>query len=136
MNERQKQAHMKVAHIYAELSYCERQKVGCVVISPSGDRVISIGYNGTPPGWDNVCECDGKTKPEVIHAEANALDKLYTSTDSAAGGFMFCTHNPCVPCAERIGNAQISTFYYTKDYKNSDGLDYLKKRNVCVEQLK
>ena len=136
MNERQICAHMDVAHIYAQLSYCERKKVGCVIISSTGDRVISIGYNGTPSGWDNCCEGDdGLTKPEVIHAEANALDKLYTSHDSAEGGYVFCTHGCCIPCAERIANAKIDTFFYTEDYRDAYGLEYLRSRNVNVVKL-
>jgi len=137
MKTRQRNIHMKVAHLYSELSYSNKMKVGCILISPSGDRVMSIGYNGTPPGWDNCCETpEGITKDEVIHAEANCLDKLYTTSDSAKQGYMFCTHSPCKNCAERIANAKIKHFFYTTPYRDQKPIDYLIKRGVKVTKLK
>jgi dCMP deaminase len=136
MKERQIEAHMTVAYVYSQLSYCCKMKVGSIVVSDDGERVISIGYNGTPSGWDNICELpDGLTKPEVTHAEANAIDKLATCTESARGGFVFCTHSPCQSCAVRIGNAKIDTFYYVTQYRDAEPITYLKKRGVTVTQL-
>ena len=136
MKDRQINAHMLVAHAYSQLSHCCKMKVGCIVVSNDGSRVISIGYNGTPSGWDNVCELpDGTTKPEVIHAEANALDKLTSCTESALGGFVFCTHSPCQYCATRLANAKIDTLYYVTPYSDSDPILYLRRRRVTVTQL-
>ena len=136
MKFRQQIAHMQVAHIYATLSYCNRMKVGCVIISPKGDRVMSIGYNGTPPGEDNNCECEkGLTKSNVIHAEDNALRKLEETTESAKDGYMFCTHSPCQPCAEKIKEAKIKQFFYMTPYKDTAPLTYLEQNGIQVTQL-
>jgi dCMP deaminase len=128
-------AHMKVAEIYAELSYAERRKVGCVIVKY--DTIIGIGYNGTPPGWDNDCEDDwNKTRPEVIHAEQNALDKITRSTVSSENAVMFVTTAPCIECAKRVLGANIRKVYYRDAYHNTDGVDFLNKAGVVCEEVK
>lgn len=127
-------AHMKVAHIYAGLSYCSRRKVGCVIVKD--DRIISIGFNGTPPGWPNICEDDNnQTLPEVYHAETNAIAKLAKSGESGQGASMFVTTVPCLDCAKLIAQSGIREVYYSEDYRKVDGLDFLKKCGLQVEYL-
>ena len=120
-------AHMEVAQVYAKLSYCVRRKVGCVIVDQ--DRIVSIGFNGTPPGFENVCEIDGKTRSEVIHAEDNALKKL---NYSAEGMCLFVTTAPCIHCAKIIVNSNVSVVYYDDEYNNIDGLNYLRNKNITV----
>ncbi|MDP7368339.1 MAG: deaminase, partial [Candidatus Pacebacteria bacterium] len=102
-----------------------RLKVGCIIVKD--DRIISIGYNGMPSGGSNVCEEDGKTKPEVLHAEANAILKLARSTESGLNSSMFTTYAPCIHCAKLILQSGISELYYEEDYKNDDGIEFLKE---------
>jgi|TARA_B100002003_G_scaffold215261_1_gene214001 dCMP deaminase len=118
-------AHLKVARVYGELSSATRLKVGCIIVKD--DRIISIGYNGMPSGGSNVCEEDGKTKPEVLHAEANAILKLARSTESGLNSSMFTTYAPCIHCAKLILQSGISELYYEEDYKNDDGVEFLKE---------
>lgn len=130
-------AHMEVAYIYAQLSHCVRLKVGCVIVK--NNTPIAIGYNGTPAGEDNVCEITTETglvtKPHVIHAEDNALRKLTSCTESAAGSYMFLTHAPCELCAERIRDAGVVRVYYGSDYQSTKGLDKLRHYNIDVEKV-
>ena len=148
-------AHMKAAQGYAELSSARRLQVGAIVTKD--DRVISIGYNGTPAGWDNNCEDeikelftyvidDGgeeyegattslKTKPEVIHAESNAIGKLARSSESGEGATMYITHAPCFDCAKLIHVAGINKVFYHVPYRSTDGIDFLKKCKIEVEQI-
>jgi dCMP deaminase len=145
-------AHMDVAERYARLSTARRLKVGAIVVKD--DRVISIGYNGTEPGADNNCEIepedwDGdirtlRTKPDVIHAECNALNKLEVEYDAneeeivwneASGADLFCNFACCVPCAKRIAEAGIRTFYYRYAYRDTDGISYLEQSGVEVKQI-
>lgn len=124
-------AHMRVAETYATLSKAVRLKVGAIVVKDS--RVISIGYNGTPSGWDNKCEDENNvTKPEVIHAEANAIAKLARSSESGLGADMFITHAPCLECAKLIYSAGISKVYYRTQYRNTDGIEFLNKCGVEI----
>jgi len=118
-------AHLEVARIYGELSTADRLKVGCIIVKD--DRIISIGYNGMPSGGSNVCEENNVTKPEVLHAEANAITKLAKSTESGDDSYMFCTYAPCVDCAKLIMQSGIKEFHYEHRYKNSDGLDLLQE---------
>jgi dCMP deaminase len=146
-------AHMKVAEVYAQLSSAKRLQVGAIVVKD--DRVISIGYNGTPSGWDNNCEdilytspwtdeLEGgvgvsytyKTKPEVIHAERNALDKLAKFGGQGNRAAMFITHAPCLECAKSIFNTGISAVYYRSAYRETTGIEFLQKCGVSVEQVK
>ena len=136
-------AHMRAAEGYAELSYARRLKVGAIVTKD--DRVISIGYNGTPAGWDNNCEDEIKwpngdikfltTKPEVLHAEANAIGKLARSTESGLNAAMYITHAPCFDCAKLIHTAGINKVFYRQQYRNNDGIDFLNKCNIEVEMI-
>jgi dCMP deaminase len=134
-------AYMDTAERFAQLSSAKRLKVGAVVVKDH--RIISIGYNGTPSGWDNACEnvvqlsddtVTTKTKDEVIHAEANAILKLAKSNEGGDGAVLFCTHAPCVECAKLIYGSGINKVYYRNQYRDSSGLDFLNKCAVEVEQ--
>jgi dCMP deaminase len=135
-------AHMKVAETYAQLSSARRLQVGCVIVK--NDTIIGIGYNGMPSGWDNKCEDDVYvddmhvqlvTKPEVIHAEANALAKVTRSTNSSEGSFLFVTHAPCMDCAKQIYQAGIAEVIFKHlNLKNNDGIDFLTKCNIPIRQ--
>lgn len=113
------QAYMDVAERFAQLSSAKRAQVGAIIVKDN--RIISIGYNGMPSGWDNVCEEDGKTKPEVLHAETNAIAKVARSPESAEGATLFCTHLPCMDCAKLIYQGGISTVYYRNEYDAARG---------------
>lgn len=127
-------AHLKVAEIYATLSTAKKLQVGSVIVK--NDTIIGIGYNGTPPGWDNVCEDeDFKTKPEVSHAEANALAKVTKSTNSSEGATIFITHAPCMECAKLIFQSGIKSVYYRNQYRSTDGIEFLKKCGVPIEKV-
>ena len=128
--------YMNMATSVSELSSAVRLKVGTVIVK---DHVVTFGYNGTPSGWDNVCEIvldDGtlKTKPETLHSEANAISKIAKSSISSEGATLFCTHAPCIDCAKMIYQAGIFTVYYRNEYRTTDGLDFLKKSGVDVIQ--
>ena len=129
---------MDVAARFAELSSAVRLQVGAIVVKD--DRIISIGYNGMPSGWDNVCEDvleDGslKTKPEVLHAESNAIAKLARCSESGDGASIFVTHAPCIDCAKLIYQSGIRHVYYRNSYRSTDGVDFLNRCNVKVEQI-
>jgi len=153
-------AYMKVAETFAELSSARRLHVGAIVVRD--DRIISIGYNGTPAGWDNNCEDrhymdstagswlspeeiqkrwpledqQGRycltTRPEVLHAEMNALMKLARSTESGHQATMFVTHAPCLECAKGIFQAGIKSVFYKNSYRNTDGIDFLNRCGIDV----
>ena len=137
------QAYMKTAETFAELIHARRLHVGAIVVKD--DRIISIGYNGMPAGWDNDCEEvveqheDGgqvlKTKPEVLHAETNAIAKLARSTESGLGADLFVTHSPCRDCAKLIYQSGISRVWYGTAYRDSDGIEFLEKSGVEVVKL-
>lgn len=135
-------AFMDTAERFAQLSSAVRLQVGAVVVKDN--RIISIGYNGTPAGWDNLCEdivqlsddtLVTKTKPEVIHAEANAISKLARDGEAGSGASMFCTHAPCVDCAKLIYGAGINNVYYRQSYRNDDGLAFLQKCKINVNKV-
>jgi len=126
-------AHMEVAKTYSMLSAASRAKVGCIIVK--NDRIISIGYNGTPSGWENTCEVDDKTLPEVLHAEANAITKLAQSTESGKNSFLFTTHAPCLDCAKLIYQTGIQAVYYLHEYKYPDGVRFLKRCNILVQPI-
>jgi dCMP deaminase len=135
-------AHMRSAEVYASLSSARRLQVGCVIVK--NDTIIGIGYNGMPSGWDNKCEDDVYvddfhveliTKPEVIHAEANALAKVTKSTNSSEDAFLFCTHAPCLDCAKQIYQAGIKAVYYRHTYKTEVGLDFLRKCQIHIKKV-
>jgi len=132
-------AYMKTAETFAELSHARRLHVGAIVVKD--DRIISIGYNGMPAGWDNNCEdvvqySDDttalKTKPEVLHAETNAIAKLARSSDSGLGADIFITHSPCLDCAKLIYQSGIKRVWYGTEYRDSAGPDFLRKSGVEV----
>lgn len=161
--------YKNIAHEVAKMSYARRLQVGAVIVKD--DRVISMGYNGMPAGWDNNCEdiewCSGggwlsaeeieegwpyegeyidsmghkmqgryrlKTKPEVLHAESNAIAKLAKSNDSGLGADLFITHAPCMDCAKLIFQSGISRVYYGKNYRDDSGVRFLKQSGVEVIQ--
>lgn len=124
-------AFMDTASRFAQLSSAKRLQVGAVVVKDN--RIISIGYNGTPAGWTNTCEDEnGKTKDEVIHAEANAISKLAKSSDEGDGSDLFCTHAPCIQCAKLIYGAGVKRVFYRESYRSEDGVDFLKKCDIEV----
>lgn len=128
---------MKVAELTATLSYAKRLQVGAVIVK--GNQTIGTGYNGMPTDWENICEIeqdDGslKTKPEVLHAETNAIAKVAQSTESSQGATLFCTHAPCIDCAKLIYQAGIETVYYKETYRSEDGLNFLRKSGINVHQ--
>lgn len=138
MKPKHQTAHMRAAHIYAELSTARRLKVGALVVKD--DRIISIGYNGMPKGWDNNCESeqeDGtiKTKPEVLHAETNAIAKLARSNESGLDADLFVTHSPCLDCAKLIYQSGIRRVYYANAYRDESGVTFLKNSGVEVTKL-
>jgi dCMP deaminase len=164
-----KKAYMQTAEIFAELSHAKRLHVGAIIVKD--DRIISIGYNGMPSGWDNNCEdkvydsgaggwldpeefdakypYEGwhddaqrnvryglKTKPEVLHAETNAIAKLAKSNESGTGATMFITHAPCLDCAKLIYQSGINSVLYRDAYRDTSGVTFLEKSGITVEQLK
>jgi len=171
MKEKFKQTYMKTAKVFAELSHARRLHVGAIVVKD--DRIISIGYNGMPAGWNNNCEhkeymggdAGGwlspeeiydrwpfeeedidpdlgyarryalKTKPEVLHAESNAIAKLAKSNDSGLGADIFITHAPCIECAKLIYQSGINGVYYGENYRDDSGIEFLKKSGVNIEKL-
>ena len=128
-------AHMRVAFIYAELSHCVRRKVGCVIVKD--DKVISIGYNGTPSGFPNTCETpDGSTTlPITIHAECNAISKLARGNESGEDASLFVTLAPCVQCALLIIQSGIREVYYAEEYRDTAGIQLLKSSGVYIEKV-
>jgi dCMP deaminase len=136
MKERYKKAHMAAAFVYASLSHCNKRKVGCTIVLD--DSILSYGFNGTPAGENNCCEDEyGNTKPNVSHAEANALNKIKQRYQSVAGASMFITKQPCIRCAEQIVKNKVSEVYYceTSRTNNNEGLEYLKKHEIYTEQI-
>lgn len=132
---------MKVAELTSTLSYAKRLQVGAVIVK--GNQTIGTGYNGMPTDWENTCEYTiedamgydtFKTKPEVLHAESNALMKVARSTESSEGATLFCTHSPCMDCAKLIYQAGIETVYYKETYRSEDGLNFLRKSGINVHQ--
>jgi dCMP deaminase len=139
-------AYMKTAEVFAELSSARRLHVGAIVVKQ--DRIISIGYNGMPSGWDNNCEeeiVDSysgripsvtlKSKKEVLHAETNAIAKLAKSTESGDGATMFITHAPCMDCAKLIYQSGITSVFYRNSYRDQSGLEFLKTAKVEINQV-
>jgi dCMP deaminase len=131
---------MDVAERFAQLSSATRLQVGAIVVKD--DRIVSIGYNGMPSGWDNCCEDVvredevgfqvTKTKAEVLHAETNAIAKLAKSGESGLGATMFVTHAPCIDCAKLVYQSGIATVYYKNEYRSTQGLVFLNKSGVEV----
>ena len=172
MKQKHFEAYMKTAETFAELSTAKRLQVGAIIVKD--ERIISIGYNGTPSGWDNDCEdkiwltdeirdkhhpdeinkmypfygqrededgyiCNGryhlKTKPEVLHAETNAIAKLAKSTESGDGAILFVTHAPCLDCAKLVFQSGINSVLYRNSYRSEEGIQFLKKAGVKVGKV-
>lgn len=126
--------YMRMAYIWAENSYCERRKVGALIVK---DRmIISDGYNGTPAGFENICEdANNVTKPYVLHAEANAITKIARSNNNSEGATLYVTASPCIECAKLIIQAGIKRVVYGEKYRLTDGIDLLERAGVSVEYL-
>ena len=129
--------YMKIAEVTSTLSYAKRLQVGAVIVKDN--QILATGYNGMPSGWENVCEneVDGqlKTKPEVLHAETNAIAKVAQSTESSQNSTLFCTHAPCIECAKLIYQSGIKTVYYKNEYRSEEGIKFLRLSGVNVHQL-
>ena len=137
-------AYMKTAETFGSLSSAKRLQVGAIVVKDN--RIISIGYNGMPSGWSNECEekvydtsaestYQLKTKPEVIHAEANAIAKLARCTESGDNSTIYITHAPCIECAKLIYSSGITNVYYRNEYRSEDGIEFLHKCGLEVEKI-
>ncbi len=124
--------YLRMARIWAENSYCKRRQVGALVVKDK--MIISDGYNGTPSGFENVCEDEsGVTKPYVLHAEANAITKLARSGNNSEGSTLYVTASPCIECAKLIIQAGIRRVVYAEKYRLTDGIDLLTRAGVEVE---
>lgn len=124
--------YLRMTRIWAENSYCQRRKVGAILVKDS--MIISDGFNGTPSGFENVCEDEsGHTKPYVLHAEANAISKVARSNNSSDGATLYVTASPCLECSKLIIQAGIKRVVFNELYRLSDGLDLLKRADIeCV----
>lgn len=126
--------YLKMARIWSENSYCLRRRVGALIVKDH--MIISDGYNGTPKGFENICEDEnGLTKPYVLHAEANAITKVAKSNNSSAGGTLYVTASPCIECAKLIIQSGISRVVYADDYRLGDGAELLKKSGIDVFKI-
>ena len=127
-------AYLEMAAVWARNSYCKRRQVGALIVK---DRmIISDGYNGTPSGFENVCEDEnGVTKPYVLHAEANAITKVAKSGNSSEGATLYVTASPCVECAKLIIQAGIRRVVYKDSYRLNDGIELLQRAEIEVEQV-
>lgn len=124
--------YLRMARIWAENSYCKRRQVGALVVKDK--MIISDGYNGTPSGFENICEDEsGVTKPYVLHAEANAITKLARSGNNSEGSTLYVTASPCIECAKLIIQAGIRRVVYAEKYRLTDGIDLLTRAGVEVE---
>lgn len=139
MKEKFIQAYMQTAHTFASLSHARRLKVGCIIVKD--DRIISIGYNGMPSGWDNNCEDEflhedgsttSKTKAEVLHAESNAIAKLARSNESGEGASLYVTHSPCMECAKLIYQAGIKEVIFKQVYRDDKGIKFLQDSKIKI----
>lgn len=136
------QAYMECAFAIAKLSYAERKKVGAIVVGQNGG-IIAEGCNGTPPGFDNCCEYEEYhgdervlvTKPECLHAERNAIDKIARSTNSSLGSTLYVTMSPCFECSKSIIQSGVKRVVYAEQYRLTDGLALLAKANILVDKL-
>lgn len=123
--------YLRMARIWAENSYCTRRKVGALIVKDK--MIISDGYNGTPSGFENVCELDdGTTKPYVLHAEANAITKIAKSGNNSDGATLYVTASPCLECSKLIIQSGIRRVVYSENYRLTDGVDLLRRAGVEV----
>ncbi|MDD5962754.1 MAG: dCMP deaminase family protein [Candidatus Egerieousia sp.] len=127
-------SYLRMAQVWAENSYCNRRKVGALIVKDK--MIISDGYNGTPSGFENVCEDeDGHTKPYVLHAEANAITKVAKSNNSSNGATLYVTAAPCMECAKLIIQSGIRRVVYVESYRLSDGIELLERAGIEVIQI-
>ena len=128
------QSYIEMAGVWARNSYCKRRQVGALIVK---DRmIISDGYNGTPSGFENICEDEnGVTKPYVLHAEANAITKIARSGNNSDGATLYVTDSPCIECAKLIIQAGIRRVVYSREYRLTDGVDLLRRAGIQVEFL-
>ena len=131
------EAYLQICQTWSQLSQAKRKKVGCIIVKDGS--IISDGYNGTPKNFDNTCEFVSEnqtliTKPEVLHAESNAITKLAKSTQSSKNSTMYITINPCVECAKLIIQSEISRVVYKDFYKNDEGIKLIKKANIEINK--
>jgi len=127
--------YLEMAKVWSENSYCIRRKVGAIIVK--NRMIISDGYNGTPAGFENICEDDeNRTKPYVLHAEANAITKVAKSNNSSDGSTLYVTSSPCLECAKLIIQSGIIRVVYCDSYHNYDGIELLKKAGVNVDFIK
>lgn len=123
--------YLRMADIWAENSYCKRRKVGALIVKDN--MIISDGYNGTPAGFENVCEDENNvTKPYVLHAEANAITKIARSNNNSEGATLYVTDAPCIECAKLIIQSGIRKVFYSRQYRLSDGIDLLQRAGIEV----
>ncbi len=128
------QRYLKMAMIWAQNSYCKRRKVGALIVKDK--MIISDGYNGTPSGFENICEDENNnTKPYVLHAEANAITKVAKSGNSSDGATLYVTSSPCLECSKLIIQAGIKRVVFTENYRLEDGINLLKRAKIDVEQI-
>lgn len=126
--------YLRMARIWAENSYCVRRQVGALIVKDK--MIISDGYNGTPSGFENICEDDmGQTKPYVLHAEANAITKVAKSANNCDGATLYITASPCIECSKLIIQAGIRRVVYSDSYRIEDGIELLKKVGIEVVQI-
>lgn len=126
--------YLRMARIWAENSYCERRKVGALIVKDK--MIISDGYNGTPAGFENVCEDENHlTKPYVLHAEANAITKIARSGNNSEGATLYVTDAPCIECSKLIIQSGIKKVFYARQYRLTDGIDLLQRSGIEVHYL-
>lgn len=126
--------YLRMARIWAENSYCKRRQVGALIVKDKS--IISDGYNGTPSGFENLCEDEyNRTKPYVLHAEANAITKVAKSSNSSDGATLYVTASPCIECAKLIIQAGIKRVVYSEMYHCCDGIDLLKQAKIMVDLI-
>ena len=127
-------SYLQMAEVWAQNSYCKRRKVGALIVKDK--MIISDGYNGTPSGFENICEDEnGVTKPYVLHAEANAITKVAKSGNSSAGATLYVTASPCMECSKLIIQSGISRVVYRDAYRLMDGIDLLRRAGIEVEKV-
>jgi len=128
------QRYLKMADIWSQNSYCKRRQVGALIVKDK--MIISDGYNGTPAGFENICEDeDNKTKPYVLHAEANAITKVAKSGNSSDGATLYVTSSPCLECSKLIIQAGIKRVVFTESYRLEDGINLLKRADIEVTKV-
>lgn len=126
--------YLEMAAVWAKNSYCKRRRVGALIVKDN--MIISDGYNGTPSGFENICEDEtGATKPYVLHAEANAISKVAKSGNSSEGATLYVTASPCIECSKLIIQAGIKRVVYRDEYRLTDGVDLLRRAGIEVEKV-